>query len=94
MLEGDSNEEQRLKPVLEEKMKAAIHGKLDRITQQEIDEKARLLSVASKEEETDRKPSRLDSARVSTKSGHGKIAFTPRGTVMNPKLKKAMMAEE
>jgi hypothetical protein len=36
LLEGDSNEEQRMKPVLEEKMKAALHGKLDRITQQEI----------------------------------------------------------
>lgn len=47
LLEGDSNEEQRLKPVLEEKNKAALHGKLDRITPEEIAEKERLLSQAS-----------------------------------------------
>jgi hypothetical protein len=31
---------------------------------------------------------------MSTKNSQGKIGFTPRGTVMNPKLKKALMAEE
>ena len=36
LLSGDANEEQRLKPVLEEKKKATINGKLDRITAEEI----------------------------------------------------------
>ena len=81
MLVGDSNEEQRLKPVLAEKKKAAINGKLDRITAEEIEAKERALSIGS-----DGKPRQ--------RRGTANRAFTPSGNKANPKLKKALMLEE
>jgi hypothetical protein len=40
LLQGDANEEQRLKKTMEEKKKATKDGKLDAITEEEIQKKA------------------------------------------------------
>lgn len=77
---GDSNEEKRMKPVLEEKKKATINGKLDRLTKEEIETRERALSIGS-----DGQPKRRGSANR---------AFTPSGSKVNPKLRKALMMEE
>jgi len=39
LLNGDSNEERRLAPVLEEKNNATLNGKLIRMNQEQIDTK-------------------------------------------------------